>query len=362
MVTAQSPDRSTRAPGSTPRRLSGSRPRWAWVVLGGLTLAVAVAVNLFQFGWPWWMDEGDSNHVHRAADGTRQRYQTHVPPQYDGRTRLPVVMAIHGCKMTGFGLNSMKHATQFNSIADREGFIVVYPTQRPFRSLVNCWKPADPRNQQRGAGEPELLAGVVREVVETYGADASRVHVAGASSGAGTAVILAATYPDLFATATSVAGGEYGLNQVDPDTPEATPPTTTARQAWAQMADRQRHVPMLIVQGSQDEVVPPFVGERLVAHWTAVNDLVDDGLLNDSLELTTSTTTTPASGPRHADRRTVHLRPGGQTLIDHHLVAELRHAWPGTDGQGSYTDQNGPDAAELVWRFAQHHDLGLPSR
>jgi hypothetical protein len=41
---------------------------------------------------------------------------------------------------------------------------------------------------------------------------------------AATAVILAATYPDIFATATSVAGGEYGLNQVDFDDPGATPP------------------------------------------------------------------------------------------------------------------------------------------
>ena len=75
-------------------------------------------------------------------------------------------------------------------------------------------------------------------MIEEYNADPAQVHVAGASSGAGVAVILATTYPDVFATATSVAGGEYGLNQVDPDDPDATPPEYTARQAWAQMGAR----------------------------------------------------------------------------------------------------------------------------
>lgn len=342
-----------------------SRRRWRWVatwVSALLVPAFVALLTVIHFGWPWASGEGDHDHVHRAADGTRQPYQVHLPPQYDGRVELPVVMAIHGCGMTGSGWNSMKGATQFDTLADREGFIVVYPTQRPFESLINCWNSADPRNQQRGAGEPALLAGVARDVVDTYDADPARVHVAGASSGAGTAVILAATYPDVFATATSVAGGEYGLNQVDPDDPDATPATATARQAWAQMADRERHVPLLVVQGGRDEVVPTIVGERLVEQWTHVHDLVDDGLLNGSLALTATTTPVPVAGDRYGYERTVHATAGGRTLIEYYLVPEMAHAWPGPDGAGLFTDPAGPDAAELAWHFAQRHDLGPPSR
>nr|WP_281497483.1 PHB depolymerase family esterase [Ornithinimicrobium sp. F0845] len=150
---------------------------------------------------------------------------------------------------------------------------------------LNCWSSDDPRQQQRGAREPALLAGVARQVVREYDADPDQVHVVGASSGAGGAVILAATYPDIFATASSVAGGEYGLNQVDPDHPGATPPDYTARQAWSQMGERARHVPLLIIQGDEDAIVPPLVGTRLAEQWAAVSDQVDDGLLNDSLDL-----------------------------------------------------------------------------
>lgn len=151
----------------------------------------------------------------------------------------------------------MKFTTQFNELADREGFIVVSPTQRMFRSPLNCWNSADPREQHRNAGDPALLAGVARQVIECFDADPSQVHVSGASSGAGTAVILAATYPDLFASATSVAGGEYSLNQVGIDRPHPEPPEYTARQAWGEMGGRARHGPLLVVQGDADTVVPP---------------------------------------------------------------------------------------------------------
>jgi poly(hydroxyalkanoate) depolymerase family esterase len=341
-----------------PGQLAVPRERRWPRILGGVALALtvvtAVATGLVQFGLPWWMEEGDRNHVYRSEAGSL-RYQVHLPPHHDGSTRMPVIMAIHGCGMTGYGLNSMKGHTQFNRLADRVGFIVVYPTQRMFRDAVNCWNSADPREQHRGRGEPALLAGVARQVIERYGADPDQVHVAGASSGAGTAVILAATYPDVFATATSVAGGEYGLNQVDPDDPDATPPEYTARQAWSQMGERARPVPLLVVQGTDDEVVPPLVAARLVDHWIAVHDLVDDGLLNGSITLVEETTTVPAAQGSHGYTRTTFATPGGASLVESYLVADMGHVWPGPAGDGLFTDRAGPDVSAIVGDFARRH-------
>jgi poly(hydroxyalkanoate) depolymerase family esterase len=338
------------------------RRRWPWITAGVLVAILAaagVAIAVFQFGLPWWTGEGDRNHVYESDIGSL-RYQVHVPPRYDGSTSLPVIMAIHGCGMTGYGLNSMKDTTQFNGLADREGFIVVYPTQRMFRNAINCWNSADPREQHRYSGEPALLAGVARQVVAEYNADPDHVHVAGASSGAGTAVILAATYPDVFATATSVAGGEYGLNQVNPDDPDSTPPDYTARQAWSQMGDRARQVPLLVVQGEVDDVVPPLVATRLVEHWTAVSDLIDDGLLNDSLDLVEETTTVPAEQGRHAYTHTTITTPDDSSLVELYLVHEMGHDWPGPAAEGLFTDRAGPDASAIVWDFAQRHPKGSP--
>ncbi|MFV2142782.1 MULTISPECIES: extracellular catalytic domain type 1 short-chain-length polyhydroxyalkanoate depolymerase [Isoptericola] len=335
------------------------RRRWPWVVggvVGVLAATVTVLTLVFQLGLPWWNGEDDHNHVHVAADGTRQPYQVHLPPQHDGGTALPVMMAVHGCGMTGYGWNSMKGSTQFDTLADREGFIVVYPTQRMFANSINCWNSDDPRNQVRGSGEAALLAGVARDVVERYGADPGRVHVSGASSGAGTAVILGVTYPDVFATVTSVAGGEYGLNQVDPDDPDATPPSVTGRQAWAQMGERARAVPLLIVQGGSDDVVPTVVGERLVEHWRTVVDLVVDDALDGRPELVADTVVHPAAGDRYAYERTAYRDPDGQVLIEHVYADELAHAWSTPGATGIFTDTAGPDATDIAWRFAQLHD------
>lgn len=321
-----------------------------------LAMTMVAATAACQFGAPWSMRAGDRNQVFHS-NGHHQRYQVHLPPHYDGTTKLPVIVALHGCGMTGFGWNSMKATTQFNRLADREGFIVVYPTQRLFRSAVNCWNATDPREQHRGSGEPALLAGVVRQVIDEYGADPRRVHVVGASSGAGTAVILAVTYPDVFASVTSVAGGEYGLNEVPLEDPESTPPEYTARQAWAQMGDRARHVPLLVIQGDDDDVVPPLVGSRLVAHWTAVNDLVDDGILNHSLRMIERTDMVPPTSGTRAYTRTTHIAADRFPIIEAYLVEGLGHAWPGPDGEGLFTDHAGPDASAIAWDFAKRHPI-----
>ena len=348
------------APGAAGARNGRARRRRrGWTVGAGsvaavLVLAVVAAGTVFHRGLPWWVGEGDRNHTHESDAGSL-RYQVHLPPQYDGSSRLPVVMAIHGCAMSGFGWNSMKSTTQLNDVADREGFIVVYPSQRLFRSALNCWNSADPREQHRYAGEPALLAGVAREVVRTYGADPRQVHVAGASSGAGAAVILAATYPDVFATVTSVAGGEYGLNQVDPDDPGATPPHYTARQAWAQMGARARQVPLLVIQGEDDDVVPPRVATRLVEQWLDVGDLVDDGLLNHSLEMREVITTVPGGAGRHAYVHSAVTARDGTTLVEAYLVEDMGHSWPGPAGEGLFTDHSGPDASAILWDFARRH-------
>jgi poly(hydroxyalkanoate) depolymerase family esterase len=333
------------------------RRRWVRVASGivlALVVAVVAGAAAFHRGLPWWTGEGDHNHEYEGEAGSL-RYQVHVPPHRDEGALLPVVMAIHGCGMSGFGLNSMRSTTQFNELADRVGFIVVYPTQRIFRSAINCWESADPRQQHRDSGEPALLAGVARQVVESYDGDPEQVHVVGASSGAGAAVILAATYPDVFATATSVAGGEYGLNQVDPNDPDSVPPEYTARQAWAQMGDRARQVPLLVIQGEEDEVVPPLVATRLAQHWAAVGDLVDDGLLNDSPDLAETTMTVPAEPGRHAYTHTVLTAPDGTSVVESYLVEEMGHVWPGPTGDGLFTDHAGPDASVIVWDFARRH-------
>lgn len=329
-----------------------------FLVWSGAALAVVVLLSVgFQFGLPGASGKGDRLGVYSSDQG-RVLYQVHLPPNYREDLRPPVVMAVHGCGMTGFGWNSMKATTQFDRLADEAGFIVVYPTQAVFKNKLNCWNSNDSRHQHRGRGEPELLAGIARRVVADFNADPGRVHVAGASSGAGTAVILGATYPDLFATATSVAGGEYALDQVDPEDPGGVPPTYTAGQAHAQMGPRARRVPLLVFQGDRDEAVPPFVATRLVEHSAAVSDLVVDGRLDGDVDTIPDTVDRQNPPGRHPYVHSTYTAAGDHApLIEYYLVSGMEHAWSGPAATGLFTDRAGPDMARVIWDFAAAHPM-----
>jgi|GEM_PF-5210465 len=139
------------------------RRRWPWIAGGVVAVVIAAGVLLttvFQFGLPWWSDDNDRNHVFVSADGVRQHYQVHLPPQYDGSTKLPVMMAVHGCGMTGFGWNSMKASTQFNALADREGlqldWLEVQEPETQRQQSAQLMKVMDAVNQEFGRGTLSL--------------------------------------------------------------------------------------------------------------------------------------------------------------------------------------------------------------
>ncbi|WP_405059314.1 PHB depolymerase family esterase [Kribbella sp. NBC_01505] len=278
-------------------------------------------------------------------------YQVHVPPAQAAGKPLPVVVSLHGCTMSGYGLNNMRDLTNFNAVADEKGFIVVYPTQDVFRDITGCWGGLKPEHQRRGHGEPEMFAGVTKQVIADYNADPKRVHINGASSGAGSAVIMGVAYPDLFATVTSVAGAEYAANEINLDDLTDPSPVDTAKRAWAQMGKRARPVPTLVVQGDQDTVVRPLLADRLVTHWAAIDDLAMNNALDgqmDDIADKTVTVTTP--GKKSFTQKSYVPRAGGPSLIEYVTVHGLEHKWPGP-GTGALVDNDGPDLARIIWDF-----------
>ena len=122
-------------------------------------------------------------------------YKLFTPPGPAGRT-LPLVVMLHGCTQDP---DDFAAGTGMNEQAAEQGFFVLYPAQSRRANSSLCWNWFMREHQRRGSGEPALLAGMTRAVIEQHGIDASRVYIAGLSAGGAMAAIVAAAYPEMFA-------------------------------------------------------------------------------------------------------------------------------------------------------------------
>ena len=109
---------------------------------------------------------------------------------------LPLVVMLHGCTQS---VDDFAAGTGMNDLADELGFFVLYPAQSTAANPQGCWNWFEPEHQQRGSGEPALIAAMTRAVIDAHGIDARRVYIAGMSAGGAMADIVGAAYPDIFA-------------------------------------------------------------------------------------------------------------------------------------------------------------------
>jgi poly(hydroxyalkanoate) depolymerase family esterase len=265
----------------------------------------------------------------------------------------PLVTYLHGCNQLA---SEAMTSSGWNKLADTEGFAVLYP-----------WNWFLPDDQQRGLGEPGVLAGMVQAIAGQLSSDRRRLYVEGVSAGAAMSVILGATYPDVFAAIGSIAGCSF--RTCGDESGELT------HQA---MGARARVVPLIVENGTADVLNPVAQSEDLVQSWLGADDLADDGQLNASIsrQPETTETTTPSGTPNPGGGdMCVHnnsfLCLGGiaglsdypvtaQTWADDavelYVVHGLAHAQPHAADDGGYTDPLGPDMTTLSYRFfARHH-------
>ncbi|CAL9650989.1 hypothetical protein SUDANB105_06626 [Streptomyces sp. enrichment culture] len=116
-----------------------------------------------------------------------------------------VLVAVHYC--TGSG-PAMYNGTEYASLADRYGFVVVYPS---VTRASKCFDVSSPQALRRGGGsDPAGIKSMVDWVLGTYDADPKRVFATGISSGAMMTNVLLGVYPDVFAAGAAFAGVPFG--------------------------------------------------------------------------------------------------------------------------------------------------------
>jgi poly(hydroxyalkanoate) depolymerase family esterase len=255
--------------------------------------------------------------------GTRS-YKTYLPARYSGEA-LPLVVMLHGCKQTP---DDFAAGTRMNQLADELRFIVAYPAQAWAANFSSCWNWFRTRDQQRDDGEPSLIAGITRRVIDRYNVDVQHVYVAGLSAGGAMAAIMATTYPDLYAAVGIHSGLPYA------SAGDAFSARAAMRGRGPDAAALLPAVPTIVFHGDEDTTVHPRNGEYGIA----------EGELKSE--------TGEAAG--RAYTRTTHQGSGAKPALEHWLVHGAGHAWSGGNAEASYTDPKGPDATREMVRFFLH--------
>ena len=120
-----------------------------------------------------------------------------------------ILVAMHGCngRATDF-----HRQTEFASLADRHGFIVIYPqATKSINGMSNCFDVWSNEALQHGGGsDPVSIVSMVDYVVQRHNADPEKVFATGFSSGAMETINLLATYPDVFKAGAPFAGVPFG--------------------------------------------------------------------------------------------------------------------------------------------------------
>jgi poly(hydroxyalkanoate) depolymerase family esterase len=295
-----------------------------------------------------------------AGPAGGRAYKLYIPSGYTGEGEVPLVVMLHGCTQNP---DDFAAGTSMNELAETHTFLVAYPAQAQNANMQKCWNWFKASDQQRGQGEPAIIAGITRQVVEEYGVADGRVYVAGMSAGGAMAAIMGETYPDLYAA----VGVHSGLA---PGAAHDMPSAFSAMQRGgasnahrdAQAVGPEVSVPLIVFHGDRDTTVHPRNAEQLIAHYRTVDD-TPGGRNASGKPLPPVVAVRKGQIPDgHTYTRATQRDAEGRPIMEQWTVHGLGHAWSGGSRAGSYTDAKGPDAsAEMMRFFDQQHPTAVGS-
>jgi polyhydroxybutyrate depolymerase len=173
----------------------------ALVLCGGLTIAFTSIAGASTRCWrPATGPAQPGTSARVVTSGGEERcYLLHVPEALDTSRPVMVVLSLHGFSSRPEG---QVYLTGWDEIADREGFIVVFPqgTRLPIR-----WN-ATSLPGPEAADDVHYIRDVLADLEQLFAIDPSRIYVNGMSNGGAMTHRLACEMADVFAAAGVVAG------------------------------------------------------------------------------------------------------------------------------------------------------------
>jgi poly(hydroxyalkanoate) depolymerase family esterase len=279
-----------------------------------------------------------------AHQGRKLAYRLFLPPTSEATASAPrpMVVMLHGCTQ---GAADFAAGTRMHALARDLGVVVLYPEQDRRANPQKCWNWFKPQHQQRGRGEPAVLAALAESVAAEHGLDTDRVYVAGLSAGGAMAEIVGRCYPDVFAAIGVHSGLPAGSAK------DAMTALTAMRGAGARPTNQAVNgsaAPTIVFHGDADAIVHVSNGAAIAEGASKANGREGAGAGSACKEEGRS-----GMGQRYT--RMVYNDAQGHARTEYWLLHGAGHAWAGGDARGSYTDPAGVDASAEMLRFFLSH-------
>ena len=285
-------------------------------------------------------------------NGLDRQYRLHIPAAARGRP-APVVFVLHGALGNGAQMAAL---TRFGALADREGFVVVYPDGHNKLwndgavvggTILDRMARAAPagsreRTLPRDVDDVGFLRALAAHLpAHGVAAQRGRIFAAGMSNGGFMAMRLACEAADLFAGVAAVTATMSAVNG-----PECRPALKVA---------------VLAINGTADKIVP-YEGGRIAFGefkgapiWSSDRMLRFWGLANGCrgpFETTDLPDRDPADGTNAIRVRATGC-PGAGVAI--YRIVAGGHTWPGPHGPAQWPGlglvSREIDASRTIWAY-----------
>ena len=171
------------------------------------------------------------------------------------------------------------------------------------------------------------------------------------------AVILGATYPDIFAAIGVHSGAEYRaitspLSGGDVFLQGGPDPIQQGKEGFAAMGSFARVVPTIVFHGTNDTVSAPINGNQVVQQWMETDFLASQGSYQADFNHPSSTMNGQIPGG-HSYAVYSWNDNNGNEVQEYWLINGMGHAWSG-GSPGDFTDPAGPNASLAMYTFFIH--------
>ena len=248
------------------------------------------------------------------VDGKTRSYLLYVPNNV--KDSAPLVISLHGA---GGVVTTTSHDPDFNSIADKDGFIVAYPQglQTTFPGLGGMQAPGWTSTGEENF-DTDFLKAVVEDIDSKYALDRKRLYCCGFSNGGMMTYVMANTCSHIFAAFAAISG--YPINEFH-----------LHHTSW-------RPVPFLHIHGKADDFVK----------YSLVPNIIDNMVARNGANPVPTTTTKSGKYTKNV----YEAGEGGFPVIFYEIDGMGHNPFTNNTEDGS--------SSQTMWNFFKEYTLDAP--